>query len=562
MWANKVKFLSAMAITFTVVGSAIAQSANQVHLLEDQALKLLSADSEIQALKAQWPVYFKHPVLRDHAGVQTLIYDEVYAEPLENGHHREWEIVGSDIRFHFNQNKNNVSVQKHLANLQLLDKNSVRSSKLISNDTLIEILSKNLTLRKALDGSDFVVRYRLWPTATKIIPALWIEVKQKALAVAGGRIVVVDARTGQVLQNSSRHHYDEPSKLPTILIRNGKSNNAHTYKLGEDDDISEKIKNDYKRYCQLISGKKNSEGTPIIVNPAQCELVYDGKVFSKTADDSSKRAQSNAKIILDFYATQLQQWGLDFDPTLAAEKRRPIVDIVHIGEHFDNAYWDDELQVMVYGDGEGGTKKNATGDYTLALDISGHEYTHGLVAQTAKFAANDEPGALNEAFADIFGILIDRKTTNYKAGWAIGKMLYTNQDGDSDEVALRSLSNPHKYFTDADNKIPFPAKYSEKLVTQGECNDDNDLCEVHGNSTIWSHGAYLIDQGFQEKLNLPAADADLKVAQLYFLTLTHRLHENETMKSAAQQLIQACDQTLDAKACQVVRVAMTAIELL
>ena len=43
-----------------------------------------------------------------------------------------------------------------------------------------------------------------------------------------------------------------------------------------------------------------------------------------------------------------------------------------------------------------------------ALDIVAHEYTHGIVRHTSNLAPNNEPGALDESFADIFGALTER----------------------------------------------------------------------------------------------------------------------------------------------------------
>lgn len=558
-----------LSISFTILSAQAQQTAKQI--LEKKALSSLQNDIEIQQLKSRGNIFFKHPVLREHRDLQTLIYTEIYLEKLADGRRREWEIIEADVRFHFDLKSNKMTTQKNIFQV----KKNIDSSSFISKKQAFAIISKKLNLPQTLTDADVTLRYRLLPQQQNLIPIFWIEVKKHTMETSNdpylrhsGRTLLVDTKTGTILSNTSRHRYEEPSKLPTVIIRDAKANKAHTFKFSESDNVSDnsKVQKDYKNYCQLISTKKDSEGTPLIVHPDRCEMVYDGKAFTKMADASAVRAKSNSSVILQFYSDKLQQWGLDFDASLPFEKRTPIVDIVHIGEHFDNAYWDEELKVMVYGDGNGGAKKEDTGDYTLALDISGHEYTHGIVSQTANFAAEDEAGALNEAFADIFGILIDRANKNYKSSWSIGKMLYHNEDGDSDEVALRSLSNPHRFksFTfikGVNTETPFPDKYSEKFAVGVPCNDDNDYCEVHANSTIWSHAAYLIDQNFQSKLNMSAAAADLQTAQLYFLTLTHRLHEKETMKSAAAQLIQQCDETLSKASCDIVREAIRDVEL-
>ena len=55
-----------------------------------------------------------------------------------------------------------------------------------------------------------------------------------------------------------------------------------------------------------------------------------------------------------------------------------------------------KANVMVYGPGFAG-----------ALDVVGHEVTHGIIAHEADLVYADESGAVNEALADIFGTLIE-----------------------------------------------------------------------------------------------------------------------------------------------------------
>jgi bacillolysin len=49
------------------------------------------------------------------------------------------------------------------------------------------------------------------------------------------------------------------------------------------------------------------------------------------------------------------------------------------------------------------------------LDVAGHEMSHGVIQSTANLEYQGESGALNESFADVFGVLIDRDD------WKIGE---------------------------------------------------------------------------------------------------------------------------------------------
>lgn len=99
---------------------------------------------------------------------------------------------------------------------------------------------------------------------------------------------------------------------------------------------------------------------------------------------------------------------------------------VSYDNNFSNAFWDG--QRMTYGDGNG----NGT-PYT-ALDIAGHEITHGLTTNTADLVYQDESGALNESFSDIFGISIEFVAKPAVANWELGEDL---------GFVIRNMQNPN-----------------------------------------------------------------------------------------------------------------------
>ena len=79
-----------------------------------------------------------------------------------------------------------------------------------------------------------------------------------------------------------------------------------------------------------------------------------------------------------------------------------LVSSVHYGVDFDNALWNGVQ--MVYGDGSG--QLFARGALTRAVEIIGHELTHGVTQHTAGLVYSKQSGALNEHFSDVFGSLV------------------------------------------------------------------------------------------------------------------------------------------------------------
>ena len=172
--------------------------------------------------------------------------------------------------------------------------------------------------------------------------------------------------------------------------------------------------------------------------------------------------------------------GTVYDFFLAAFKRNSVDDkglrldsSVHFGRNYDNAFWNG--QQMVYGDGDGSLFNR----FTIALDVIGHELTHGVTQYAAALQYQDEPGALNESMSDVFGSLVKqwkRKQTADQADWLIGAgLLAKGVKG----VALRSMIAPGTAYDDPVlGKDPQPANMKDYV----KGHDDNG--GVHINSGI------------------------------------------------------------------------------
>jgi Zn-dependent metalloprotease len=96
----------------------------------------------------------------------------------------------------------------------------------------------------------------------------------------------------------------------------------------------------------------------------------------------------------------------------------PLDGVVHYGKNYDNAFWNGSR--MIFGDGDGQLLTRTT----AALDVIGHELTHGVTEHTANLAYIGQSGALNEALSDIQGIMVKQYAlglTVDKSDWLIGE---------------------------------------------------------------------------------------------------------------------------------------------
>ncbi|MEU5094702.1 M4 family metallopeptidase [Streptomyces sp. NPDC020996] len=180
--------------------------------------------------------------------------------------------------------------------------------------------------------------------------------------------------------------------------------------------------------------------------------------------------------------------GATFEMYLQAFGRRsidgdglPLDATVHFDRDYDNAFWNGEQ--MVFGDGDG----EVFLDFTIPVDVIGHELTHGVTQHTANLTYFGQPGALNESLSDVFGSLIKQYTlgqTAAEADWLIGAGLLAPRVTGR---ALRSMKEPGTaYDDDVLGKDPQPATMAGYVRT------GRDNGGVHINSGIPNHAFYLV----------------------------------------------------------------------
>ncbi len=153
----------------------------------------------------------------------------------------------------------------------------------------------------------------------------------------------------------------------------------------------------------------------------------DGLNFVETASTTSANGQTAAVDAMfgmakswDFYKNVYGRNGIDGAGTATYSR-------VHIGSAYDNAFWSDSCFCMTYGDGTSFTT-------LTALDVAGHEMSHGVCARTANLTYSGESGGLNESNSDIFGTMIEfyarggsgATIGNTGGNWTIGEQLATS----------------------------------------------------------------------------------------------------------------------------------------
>ncbi|HSD15285.1 MAG TPA: M4 family metallopeptidase, partial [Flavobacterium sp.] len=216
-------------------------------------------------------------------------------------------------------------------------------------------------------------------------------------------------------------------------------------------------------------------------------------------DNAALDAHWGAMKTYDFWKNTFNRNS--FDDNNGQIKSYVHFDDVPGGAGWFNAQWTGS--VMRYGDG--------SGNPLTSVDVIGHEIGHGVCQYTANLAYQNQSGAMNEGFSDIWGACIEQyaKFGNLNAGqdtaspgtlavWKIGEELSA--------TPLRSMSYPNT----RSNPDTYKGTYYSTTADDGNCTpgSGNDNCGVHNNSGVFNHWFYILTAGKAGTNNAPILTRD------------------------------------------------------
>ena len=247
------------------------------------------------------------------------------------------------------------------------------------------------------------------------------------------------------------------------------------------------------------SGNSLTEGT-VVLNTIKCGTTYQmvdstrgggkthnmslktsglGAVFTGTTNIWGNFLVSNAQTVAadahygvattwDYYKNVHGRLGIANDGVGALTR-------VHYGRNYQNAFWSDGCFCMTFGDGDNG----ATILPLVAVDIAGHEMTHGVTSRTSNLIYSGESGSLNEATSDIFGTMVEyyANNANDPADYVLGEELFPNNVNLSQAIRYMFKPTLDNYSQDCYDPATTPT------------------FEVHGGSGIANSFFYLLAEG-------------------------------------------------------------------
>ena len=225
-------------------------------------------------------------------------------------------------------------------------------------------------------------------------------------------------------------------------------------------------------------------------------------------DDIALDAHWGAEVVMDYWLDMHNRHSYDDQGTA-------LINYVHYGDAYDNAFWNGTA--MTYGDGsyQGGT--NLTGGSfapLTSMDVCAHEIGHGICEFTSDLVYQNEAGAMNEGFSDIWAAAVEHyvlttidPNLDYDP-WGIGEQIDESDGGlppgTPDSRTLRWMDDPK-----AEGN---PDSYGGENWTSQDCTPTlvNDYCGVHNNSGVLNKWFYFMVSGsgqtFSPGFNKASAD--------------------------------------------------------
>lgn len=222
--------------------------------------------------------------------------------------------------------------------------------------------------------------------------------------------------------------------------------------------------NDVTAQYDPISNDLNTKGDTIVVDAGN-QASFDNLLYVTSRsqnsgwDATAVSVMNNTRIIYDYYLENFGRKSLDND-------NMNLVSVIHFDQDWAQAAWNG--QAMIYGDGDGQVFESLA----KCFDVAAHEMTHGVITHTANLIYENQSGALNESFADVFAAMMDPED------WTLGEDCTVASPG-----YIRNLQNP----SDALSKQP--SKFSDYVNLPNTESGDNG--GVHINSGIPNHAFYL-----------------------------------------------------------------------
>ncbi|MBI4531428.1 MAG: peptidase M4 family protein, partial [Candidatus Latescibacteria bacterium] len=217
----------------------------------------------------------------------------------------------------------------------------------------------------------------------------------------------IDTRTGDILEHYNNTKFDG-SATARVTDLQGRTQTINVYQVGTTYYMIDASRPIWQRtQPDLLNDPR---GAIVTLDARRKDLDDRNPLSHVTSRDNTWNdrvavsAHDHVGKVFDYYFTTHRRKGID-------DQGGTLLSVIHVtedGKPMENAFWNGVA--MAFGDGD-----QAFTPLAGSLDVTAHELTHGVIERTVGLEYRKQSGALNESFADVFGVMTDRED------WLIGE---------------------------------------------------------------------------------------------------------------------------------------------
>lgn len=212
-------------------------------------------------------------------------------------------------------------------------------------------------------------------------------------AAAADHLYFINAHSGRV-----EWHYDDLKRGVGNSMYSGQINigtvfnfNTGRYEMRDPGRSDARLLGRPGIFTTDVFGNTNVDGPPGSIFTDFDDVWGDGTNFNRQT--AGVDAHYGAMLTYDYYLNRHGRLSLD-------NANLQMCNRTHFGRSDVGGSWSDFSLCTSYAD-------SPNGNHWAAVDVVGHEFTHGVTRFTANLIYQNQSGGANEAFSDIFGTMIE-----------------------------------------------------------------------------------------------------------------------------------------------------------
>lgn len=269
----------------------------------------------------------------------------------------------------------------------------------------------------------------------------------------GGYKVLIDAHSAEILTSSSTIMSELTGKQTVLGYKASDVAKENGFPIDKKTDDYYIMRDTEKNISVYTLNNRNSMNGKVF-EPSRGSIVEStDTIFGNSEVEAELEYETGAQLLINVIKIYEYFSELGFIPS-----------VPKINLYYNDGY-DSGNNALGGADAEYAMVSMGSNTGVNCVDAIAHEYTHFVSREIVDWIGASENGALNEAFSDIFGVMIEAKVKKNEIDWNM--------------FNLRNVADPSSQ------------GYPETLADENNSGEDY----VHGYSTVISHAAYLMWNG-------------------------------------------------------------------